>query len=96
LTKVLQYSRISIHRYPSLPNIAYKMMLINRVSVRGFKGSEVQGSICVHGLHFECVFTKNASSSSDFIQNCEPNGQLLRKMSVFNEDFGSSMPLLCP
>jgi len=57
-------------------------------------GSEVQGSILVPGLHLECVFTRKASSSSGLIQNLEPNGQLLGKISVFNEDFWSSMPSL--
>jgi len=64
------------------------------VSVHGFKGSEVQGSILIPGLNLECVFTSKASSSSGLIQNWEPNWQLLGKMNIFNEDFGSSMPSL--
>ena len=64
------------------------------VGVHGFKGSEVQGSIFVPGLHLERVFIRKTSSSTDLIQNLEPNLQLLWKMTMFNEDFGSSMPSL--
>ena len=62
-----------------------------KVGVHGFKGSEVQGSILVPELHLECVFMRKASSSSGLIQNLETNWQLLGKMIMFNEDFGSSM-----
>jgi hypothetical protein len=41
------------------------------VGVHGFKGSEVQGSILVPGLHLGCVFTRKASASSGQIQNFE-------------------------
>jgi hypothetical protein len=68
----------------SLPEIA---------GVHGFKSSEVQGSIFVPGLYLERVFIRKASSSTGLIQNLEPNWQLLEKMTMFNEDFGSSMPL---
>ena len=64
------------------------------VGVHGFKGSGVQGSILVPGLHLGCIFTRKASASSGLIQNLEPNWQLLGKMSIFNDDFGSSMPSL--
>ncbi len=64
------------------------------VGVHGFKGSGVQGSILVPGLHLGCIFTRKASTSSGLIQNLEPNWQLLGKMSIFNDDFGSSMPSL--
>jgi hypothetical protein len=63
-------------------------------SVHGFKGSGVQGSILVPGLHLRCVFTREASASSGPIQNLERNWQLFGKMSVFNEDFGPSIPSL--
>ena len=43
------------------------------VGVHGFKGSEVQGSILVPGLHLEYVFMRKASSSSCLIQNLYPN-----------------------
>ena len=65
-----------------------------RSRVQRFRGSEVQGSILVPGLNLECVFTSKASSSSGLIQILEPNWQLLGKMNIFNEDFGSSMPSL--
>ena len=73
------------------------------VTVHGFKGlpafggavsdhgSGVQGSILVHGVHLGYVFMRKASASSGLIQNSELNWQLLGKMSIFNEDFGSSM-----
>ena len=64
------------------------------VGVHGFKGSGVQGSILVPGLHLGCVFTRKASISSGLIQNLKPNWQLLGKMNICNEDFGSSMPSL--
>ena len=96
MTKVLQSSRILFTLIRVVRNIAHKLMLINGVGVHGFKGLEVQGSILVPKLDLECVFTKKVSSSSGLIQNWEANWQLLRKMSVFNEDFGSSMPFLCP
>ncbi|MEA1946604.1 MAG: hypothetical protein U9N83_04805 [Thermodesulfobacteriota bacterium] len=60
-----------------------------KVGVHWFKGSGVQGSILVPGLHLGCVFTKKALASSVLIQNLEPNWQLLGEMSIFNEDFGS-------
>jgi hypothetical protein len=37
------------------------------VGVHGFKGSEVQGSIFVPGLHLERVFMRKASSSTCLI-----------------------------
>ena len=73
------------------------------IGVHGFKGSEVQGSIFVPWLHLERVFIRKTSSSTGLsactaqaglIQNLEPNLQLLWKMTMFNEDFGSSMPFL--
>jgi len=64
------------------------------VGVHGFRGSEVQGFILDLGLHLKCVFTRKASSSSALIQNLEPKQQLIGKMSIFNEDFGSSTPSL--
>jgi len=65
------------------------------VGVHGFKGSGVQGSILVPGLHLGRVFTRKASVSSVLIQDLKLNWQLLGKMSICNEDFGSSC-LLCP
>ena len=64
------------------------------VNVHGFKGSGVQGSILVSGLHLGCVFTIKASVSSSLIQNLKLNWQLLGKMGIFNEDFGSSISSL--
>jgi hypothetical protein len=64
------------------------------VSVHGFKGSGVQGCILVPGLHVGCVFTTKASASSGLIQNLEPNWQLFKGMSIFNEDFWSLIPSL--
>jgi len=69
------------------------------VGVHGFKGSGVQGSILVPGLHLGGVFTRKASASSGLIQNLEPNWQLFGKTSILNEDFGSlmsSLPLTLP
>jgi hypothetical protein len=62
--------------------------------VHGFKGSGVQGSILVAGLHLGCAFTRKASVSPGPIQNLEPTWQLVGKISIFNEDFGSLMPSL--
>ena len=67
-----------------------------RLRVQRFRGSEVQGSIFVPGLYLERVFIRKALSSTGLIQNLEPNWQLLEKMTMFNEDFESSMPFLCP
>ncbi len=64
------------------------------VGVHGFKGSGVQGSILVPGVHLGYVFTRKASASSGLIQNLELNWQLLGKMSIFNEELGSSIPSL--
>jgi len=63
----------------------------NKVGVYGFKGSGVQGSILVPGLHLGCIFTKKASVSSVLIQNLKLNWQLLGKMNICNDGFGSSM-----
>jgi hypothetical protein len=60
------------------------------VGVHGFKDSGVQGSILVPELHLGCIFTRKASVSSDL--NLKPNWQLLGKMNICNENFGSSMP----
>ncbi|RZB35912.1 MAG: hypothetical protein SRB2_02710 [Desulfobacteraceae bacterium Eth-SRB2] len=59
-----------------------------------FKGSGVQGSILVHGLHLGCVFTRKASVLLGLIQNLKPNWQILGKMNICNEDFGSSLLFL--
>ena len=64
------------------------------VGVHGFKCSGVQGSILVPGLHLGCVFAGKASASSGLIQNLEPNRQLFGEISIFDKDFGSSMPSL--
>ena len=64
------------------------------VTVHGFKGSGVQGSILVHEVHLDSVFIRKASASSRPIQNLELNWQLFGKMSIFNDDFGSSIPSL--
>jgi hypothetical protein len=64
------------------------------VSVHGFKGSEVQGSIFVPGLHLERLFIRKASFSTGLIQNLELNWKLLWKMTMFNEGFGTSIPSL--
>ncbi len=37
---------------------------------------------------------EKASVSSGLIQNLKPNWQLLGKMNICNEDFGSSIPSL--
>jgi hypothetical protein len=68
----------------------YKI-LCRRSRVQRFR---VQGSILVPGLHLGCIFTRKASASSDLVQKLEPNWQLFGKMSIFIEDFGSSMPSL--
>ena len=64
------------------------------VGVHRFKGSRVQGSILVPGLHLGCVFTRKASAASGLIQNLELNWQLFGKMNIFNEDIGASIPSL--
>ena len=64
------------------------------VTVHRFKGSGVQGSFLVHGVHLGSIFISKASASSGAIQNLELNWQLLGKMTVFNEVFGSSIPSL--
>ena len=64
------------------------------VTVHGFKGSEVHGSILVHGVHLGYIFVRKASASSSLIQNFKLNWQLLGKMSIFDDDFGSSIPSL--
>jgi hypothetical protein len=74
-------------KMPKINDIGF--FVKEKVGVHGFKGSGVQGSILVPGLHLGCVFTRKASASSGLIQNLEPNWQLLGKMSIFNEDFGS-------
>ena len=65
-----------------------------KVTVHGFKGLGVQGSILVPGLSLGYVFTKKASPSSGLTQNLEPNWQLFAKTNIFDEDFRSSMPPL--
>jgi hypothetical protein len=70
-------------------SLAIKISFV--IGVHGFKGSEVQGSIFVSELDLERVFMRKASSSTGLIQNLGPNRQLLEKMTLFNEDFGSSM-----
>jgi len=62
------------------------------VVVHGFKGSEVQGSVLVHGVHLGTVFIRKASALLGPIQNLELNWQLLGKMSIFNDDLGASIP----
>jgi hypothetical protein len=62
--------------------------------VHGFKGSRVQSSIFVPGLHLRCVFAGKASASSGLIQNLEPNRPLFGEISIFDEGFGSSMQSL--
>jgi hypothetical protein len=74
-------------KMPKINDIGF--FVKEKVGFHGFKGSGVQGSILVPGLHLGCVFTRKASASSGLIQNLEPNWQLLGKMSIFNEDFGS-------
>ena len=56
--------------------------------------SRVQGSILVPELHLWCVFTRKASVSSGQILNLKLNWQLLGKMNICNEDFGSLLPSL--
>ena len=70
------------------------MIIKKTVTVHGFKGSEVQGSILIPGLHLECVFTGRGSFLAALIRNLESNRQLHGKISICNEDFGSSMPSL--
>jgi hypothetical protein len=83
-----------VNAYGLLLNYYPKIIPIvkTNVGVHGFKGSGVQGSILVPGLQLGCVFTKKASASSSLIQYLKPNWQLLEKMNICNEDFGSSMP----
>jgi hypothetical protein len=64
------------------------------LGVQGVKGSGVQGSILVPGLHLRRVITRKASVSSGLIQNLKLDWQLLGKMNLCNEDFGSAMPSL--
>ena len=65
------------------------------VGVHGFKGSTVQGSILVPGMHLECrIYDTKASALSGLIQNLGPPWQLFGKMSIFNQDFRSLMPSL--
>ena len=66
-----------------------------KVGVHGFKGSEVKGPILVSGLDLGCVPTEILSVSSALIQHLKLNWQLLGKMNICNDDFGSSMPSLC-
>ena len=66
-----------------------KVTLALRSHIRG-----VHGSILVHGVHLGYIFMRKASASSGLIQNLELNWQLLGKMSIFNDDFGSSSPYL--
>jgi hypothetical protein len=68
--------------------------MIKTVTVQGFKGSGVQGSILVPRVHLGYAFKRKASASSVLIQNLKLNWQLLGKMSIFYEDFGSSIPFL--
>ena len=67
---------------------------LNKKSVHGFKGSGVQGSILLPGLHLRRVITRKASVSSGLIQDLKLTWQLLWKMNLCNEDFGSAMPCL--
>ncbi len=67
------------------------ILLCNSSRVQRFRGSR---------FHFRfrtafgtCIYEKK-SSSTGLIQNLEPNWQLLEKMTMFNEDFGYSMPSL--
>jgi len=53
------------------------------VGIHGFKGSGVQGSILITGLHLGCVFTRKASASSGLIQNLQPKWQLFGKNEYF-------------
>jgi hypothetical protein len=53
-----------------------------------------RGSIFVPGLHLGCVFKRKASGSPGLIQKLEPNWQSFGKMSIFNEDLGSTIPSL--
>jgi len=76
---------------PAIAGLAKERIM---VTVHGFKGSEVQGSILVPGLDLGYVFTKKASALSGLIQNLEPNWQLFGIMRIFNEGFRSSMTSL--
>jgi len=49
------------------------------IDVRGFKGSGVQGSILVPGLHLGCEFMRKALASSGLILNLEQIGNYLGK-----------------
>ena len=65
------------------------------VGVHGFKGSAVQGSILVPGMHLECrIYDTKASALSGLIQNLGPPWQLFWKISISNQDFRSLMPSL--
>jgi hypothetical protein len=83
--QLIKFSVFQKHRYHSLKEMA---------GVHGFKGSGVQGSILIPGLHLGCVFTIKASVSSGLIQHLKLNWQLPGKMNIRNEDFKSSMPSL--
>jgi hypothetical protein len=72
----------------------YSQSATHFVTVHGFKGSGVHGSIFVHGVHLGYIFMRKASALSGLIQNLELNWQLLGKMSIFNDNFGSSIPSL--
>jgi hypothetical protein len=76
---------------------------LNKKSVHGclffsrcsrVQGSGVKGSILVPGLNLIRVITRKASFSSGLIQNLKLNWQLLVKMNLCNEGFGSAMPSL--
>jgi len=67
---------------------------VQRFKVQRLKGSEVQGSILVPGLHLGCVFTRKASASSGIIKIWSQIGKYFGKMSIFSEYFGSLMPSL--
>ena len=58
-------------KMPKINDIGF--FVKEKVGVHGFKGSVVQGSILVPGLHLGCVFTRKASALSVLIQNLEPN-----------------------
>jgi hypothetical protein len=84
------------YRFLSEPQavIPAKAGIQSFLGVHGFKGSGVQGSILIPGLHLGCVFTIKGSVSSGLIQHLKLNWQLLGKMNICNEDFESSMPSL--
>ena len=66
----------------------YSQSATHFVTVHGFKGSGVHGSILVHEVHLGYIFMRKASASSGLIQNLELNWQLLGKIAILRQPPG--------